>query len=339
MEKTLSNFITYLHGQVGVSCYVWGGQGEVCSDELIVTKEKNGPGSASTVAKNTKRALNFYHKLLSEGVENPKMYDCSGLGMYFLQDLTGYYTSDKSANSMMKTCTMINKTQVKKGCWVFRCESDGTASHIGYMVTDTELIEAQGRDVGVTFHAYIASKWDKAGVPEAFKDEIGEIIPSTADFKVTRVLKEVLFNFQRGEDVKQLQTALSIRGYLGQLEIDGIFGRRTKNAVIAYQKANNLKADGEAGKNTITALGGTWAPPYFFKITRIIKVTIPLTKGEDVKAVQDCLIAMGYNLKNDGIYGAKTRTAVINFQKNEKLKADGIVGEKTTRALGGVWNG
>ena len=59
MEKTLTNFIAYLHSQVGVSCYVWGGQGEVCSDELIKAKEKNGPGSASTVAKNTKRALNF----------------------------------------------------------------------------------------------------------------------------------------------------------------------------------------------------------------------------------------------------------------------------------------
>ncbi len=36
----------------------------------------------------------------------------------------------------------------------------------------------------------------------------------------------------------------------------------------------------------------------------------------------------------DGIFGAKTHTAVINFQKYKKLQVDGIVGPQTRKALG-----
>ena len=36
------------------------------------------------------------------------------------------------------------------------------------------------------------------------------------------------------------------------------FGSETKKRVKEYQKAAGLKADGKAGKDTITALGGVW---------------------------------------------------------------------------------
>ena len=49
-----------------------------------------------------------------------------------------------------------------------------------------------------------------------------------------------------GDEVKQLQTAL---GFTGS-DVDGIFGKKTQQAVIDYQKANGLTVDGIAGKNT-----------------------------------------------------------------------------------------
>lgn len=57
----------------------------------------------------------------------------------------------------------------------------------------------------------------------------------------------------RGEEVKKLQQALSDKGYdIG--EIDGIYGAKTKEAVIAFQKENGLKIDGIAGPETLKKL-------------------------------------------------------------------------------------
>lgn len=53
--------------------------------------------------------------------------------------------------------------------------------------------------------------------------------------------------------VRTLQTALIALNYLNG-SADGSYGKKTKAAVIAFQKANNLKADGAAGKKTLTAL-------------------------------------------------------------------------------------
>ena len=57
----------------------------------------------------------------------------------------------------------------------------------------------------------------------------------------------------RGTDVYILQLALQRAGYLNE-EPDGIFGRRTENAVLHFQQANGLKQDGIAGGRTWNAL-------------------------------------------------------------------------------------
>ncbi len=53
-----------------------------------------------------------------------------------------------------------------------------------------------------------------------------------------------------GDEVKQLQQAL---GFTGK-DVDGIFGNKTQQAVIDFQKANGLTVDGIAGKNTLGKL-------------------------------------------------------------------------------------
>ena len=59
------------------------------------------------------------------------------------------------------------------------------------------------------------------------------------------------------------------------------------------------------------------------------------SRGEDVFHLQTRLSALGYDPgKPDGIFGEKTRTAVIRFQQDKGLKPDGIVGEKTWNAIG-----
>ncbi|MBD8890915.1 peptidoglycan-binding protein [Roseibium litorale] len=56
-------------------------------------------------------------------------------------------------------------------------------------------------------------------------------------------------------------------------------------------------------------------------------------KGEAVKDLQQTLQKLGYVLACDGDFGPVTRGIVRQFQNTAGLKADGIVGSKTRRAL------
>lgn len=53
-----------------------------------------------------------------------------------------------------------------------------------------------------------------------------------------------------GEEVKNLQQQLVELSLMRDHEVDGIFGKITKNAVIAFQRMNKLTADGIVGDGT-----------------------------------------------------------------------------------------
>ena len=57
-----------------------------------------------------------------------------------------------------------------------------------------------------------------------------------------------------GSEVRQIQTKLINWGYLDG-KVDGIYGEKTRAAVIAFQKKNGLTADGIAGPATLEAMG------------------------------------------------------------------------------------
>ena len=63
------------------------------------------------------------------------------------------------------------------------------------------------------------------------------------------------------------------------------------------------------------------------------------SRSQEVSAVQQALKEKGYyNYTVDGIFGTRTRSAVVSFQKDNGLDPDGIAGEKTLKALG-VYSG
>ena len=59
--------------------------------------------------------------------------------------------------------------------------------------------------------------------------------------------------YLQGQDVRQLQKALAENGV--PIDVDGIFGPGTEEAVIAFQKQNNLVVDGIVGPATRAFLG------------------------------------------------------------------------------------
>ncbi len=59
------------------------------------------------------------------------------------------------------------------------------------------------------------------------------------------------------------------------------------------------------------------------------------SKGEIVRQIQTKLKNWGYYTGSvDGVFGAKTTTAVKSFQKKNGLTQDGVVGQKTASAMG-----
>lgn len=68
-----------------------------------------------------------------------------------------------------------------------------------------------------------------------------------------------------------------------------------------------------------------------FPFTRALRLG---TRGQDVKHLQERLNTLGFDAGlQDGIFGARTQQAVIQFQTSKGLESDGIVGLTTYRAL------
>lgn len=80
------------------------------------------------------------------------------------------------------------------------------------------------------------------------------------------------------------------------------------------------------------------APKAESAVTVKLSVLRKGAEGDQVKAVQRMLYALGYDLgsaKVDGDFGSKTDAAVRAYQKNKGLTVDGIVGQQTwTKLLG-----
>ena len=241
----LNEFIQYLNAQLGQP-YVWGGQHTRLrpSDYITIIRQKEEQD------RHERNALDFCRNAFINGTKVLYAYDCSGLGMYWLQNLKKLYKHDMNANAMMAECTIVNG-HPKKGYWVFRVVG-GKANHIGYMIDDNYVIHAKGREYGVIKEAYDAYYWNKIGIPKIFAKEITGRTTSTYIF--TRVLK----NGCTGEDVKELKKLLIAKGYSGLNITNGNFYANTTKVVKKFQKDNKLTVDGIAGKNTITALGGEW---------------------------------------------------------------------------------
>ena len=169
--------------------------------------------------------------------------------------------------------------------------------------------------------------------------------------------KETLELGSEGSDVKALQQKLKDLGYLSG-SADGKFGVATEAAVIAFQKNNNLTADGKAGTATLNKLysgtakkstgtqvkldsGSNSSNSSSGRDTSEIASTGYVTlesdsTGDQVRTLQKRLKDLGYyNGRVDGKYGESTMAAVMAFQLRNNLTVDGKAGPATQRVLYG----
>ena len=156
----------------------------------------------------------------------------------------------------------VSKNSTKAGDIVFfDWDRSGDCDHVGY------VIAAGGSQVttveGNTSSGNSGSQSNGDGVYRRYRtySQIAHVVrpkydnaptptPSGGNCNVT--VKEVS-NGSSGIAVKNLQLILNSRGY-NCGTADGVFGAKTKSAVIAFQKAKGLGADGIVGTKTWTAL-------------------------------------------------------------------------------------
>ena len=221
---------------------------------------------------------------------------------------------DVTWNTLKNEIATIQAQLNKKGCSV------GTVDGIAGPTTYNAVISFQNKN-GLTADGQVGT---------ATWDILFDTVSGGTTY--TRILK-VTSPLMQGDDVKAVQNKLNSLGY-NCGTADGYYGNATRSAVISFQSAKGLTADGEVGPATWNALFSSSSTSTGSSYTRLLKVTSPLMYGDDVKAVQNKLNSLGFNCGTaDGYYGNATKNAVISFQSAKGIDTDGVVGPTTWKLL------
>ena len=160
---------------------------------------------------------------------------------------------------------------------------------------------------------------------------------SSKESKATAVPKvsenTYLEHGKSGKQVKTMQNRLIELGWLSG-SASGTYDDATEAAVIAFQKKAKLWADGKAGPKTLEALYSSSAPSTSKPASGSGETLERGSKGSEVKKLQNRLKDLGYlDGSVDGDFGEKTEAAVIDFQQNNGLTADGKAGTATQNKI------
>lgn len=155
----------------------------------------------------------------------------------------------------------------------------------------------------------------------------------------------VLRRGSTGSSVEQVQFWLSdlaqFDSSLVRVSVDGSYGAATERAVRAFQRKQNLTADGVVGQTTWNALYAAWVDAQS-DLGGTAWPGTALRRGDtgmEVRLVQFWLRLAADNYSAlrtvtvDGSYGAATVSAVTAFQSLFGLTADGVVGRSTWNKL------
>jgi hypothetical protein len=224
----LGEWLEYLENQVGHGVYLWGGQGKHVEDvadvrRYIYNKAQDDERAA--------RVWKFY-QTLSKVESDIRFFDCSGLAMYFFQNLHGITKSDTTAHGLWGGCTALKMSELRPGDFVFK-KSGGETTHIGYVALDGDIIEARGSGHGVVKRPIDAGEWTHYGRHKWLKAEI------EGGAGATVAKKETVEETEAKRTVKQWQNLLLLwdSKCLPKYGADGDYGKETDAAVCALIKA------------------------------------------------------------------------------------------------------
>lgn len=138
----------------------------------------------------------------------------------------------------------------------------------------------------------------------------------------------VLRRGDRGAAVLDLRARLGSRGAAGDR-----FDEFLESSVRDFQRQRGLRVDGICGPETWGAL----IESGFRLGDRLLYLSAPMLRGDDVAEVQRQLNALGFDAgREDGILGPETESALRQFQRNAGATPDGVCGPATLAAIARV---
>jgi peptidoglycan hydrolase-like protein with peptidoglycan-binding domain len=162
------------------------------------------------------------------------------------------------------------------------------------------------------------------------------IVVMYGDIPAYRTLRDLSDNMT-GTDVRQLEEALVALGYDpdGLASVDDEFTDYTETMVERWQEDLGVDEDGEVTLGDVIFIPG---PSEVLAVDVAVGdsvgagqpiVTIstgePLA-GEDVRQLEEALVALGYDLPTlDGVWDDATKSAVLAWQQDTGMEADGVV--------------
>ncbi|MBF2062938.1 MAG: peptidoglycan-binding protein [Calothrix sp. C42_A2020_038] len=133
----------------------------------------------------------------------------------------------------------------------------------------------------------------------------------------------------QGQEVEYLQYRLWEWGYFKQ-KVTGFFGHHTENAVKRFQHDKDIFPTGIVDAQTWDAIEKPSTTPKLCNRPTLQ----PGSDGKDVLDLQQRLYDLGYlKVRPSGYFGEASKLAVIRFQKQQDLPANGIVNAQTWEAL------
>lgn len=237
MAKTVSGLIAHAKEYMAKAVYMYGNNGQVITEALIQAKARKYPRVYSQT----------YIDKLRKDIGKIGI-DCSGI-------IDIYLGIDKSADGYYSSATIkgTDMTKMPKIPGIFVHHT----GHIGIYIGDNKVIEANGIDLDIIIRDISEGNWVRWSksplldfdLPEEGVTKVTEISKKTNPY--VRPAMTSFFKLKsRGEGVKWFQFILKNLGLYND-DIDGIFGKNTHNAVLAFQAKCGLKRDGIVGPRTM----------------------------------------------------------------------------------------
>lgn len=232
--------------------YVWGASGQDCTvakREYFMGRSSIGEGDKELIRKRC-QVLNGSASSCSgckyyPGGARVRIQDCQGFMKELMKTVGitlkgGGCTSMWNDNSNWKQKGLLADMPAGTVCLVFKhISSTGKMDHVGLHIGNGQIIHCSGE---VKYGKTSEKGWTHYAVPKGLE---GSAMPD----------KKTLRRGSKGQEVTELQTRLIQLGYdLSPYGADGDFGRKTEEAVKAFQRDRGLKVDGIVGSATWAAL-------------------------------------------------------------------------------------